>query len=45
MMPHILVKRIVEQEINSVTDNPLIFLRKRSIYYGGNFMVNPLPSI
>lgn len=36
------VKRIVEQEINSVTDNPLIFPEEDMILSGGNFHGQPL---
>lgn len=36
------VKRIVENEINAVTDNPLIFPEENEILSGGNFHGQPL---
>ncbi|HNF71791.1 MAG TPA: aromatic amino acid ammonia-lyase [Chitinophagaceae bacterium] len=36
------VTRVVEQELNSVTDNPMIFPEEDSIVSGGNFHGQPL---
>jgi len=36
------VKKIVEIEINSVTDNPLIFIESEEIISGGNFHGQPI---
>ena len=36
------VKRVVETELNAVTDNPLIFMEEDKIISGGNFHGQPL---
>jgi histidine ammonia-lyase len=36
------VKKVVETELNSVTDNPLIFMEEDKIISGGNFHGQPL---
>ncbi|MBP9722825.1 MAG: histidine ammonia-lyase [Gammaproteobacteria bacterium] len=35
-------KQVIENEINSVTDNPLIFSREELILFGGNFHAEPI---
>jgi histidine ammonia-lyase len=36
------VRAVVEREINSVTDNPLVFLDEQAVLSGGNFHGQPL---
>jgi histidine ammonia-lyase len=36
------VKRVIETEINSATDNPLIFVEDKEFLSGGNFMGQPV---
>ena len=36
------VKQVIEKEINSVTDNPLIFVDDEIVLFGGNFHGQPL---
>jgi len=36
------VKRVIETEINSATDNPLIFVKDKEFLSGGNFLGQPI---
>jgi histidine ammonia-lyase len=36
------VKRVIETEINSATDNPLIFVEDKEVLSGGNFLGQPV---
>jgi histidine ammonia-lyase len=36
------VRRVIETEINSVTDNPLVFVEEREVLSGGNFHGQPV---
>ena len=35
-------KQVIENEINAVTDNPLVFAEDRKILFGGNFHAEPI---